>query len=124
MLTIHVYHCVQVGTNGYFTFDLFDGYAPFHFDEFTYMSLVAPFFSDIDISGGVGEINYEIHTDVTSQSVISRIDAVISEHMQIDFNGKWLLVAQWDGVPEFGSDIDIVSIYVHIVHHGHCSHVT
>lgn len=101
-----------MGTNGYFTFDTFRGFSPFHFDEFTAMSLVAPYFTDIDISGGVGEVKYEIHTDVTSQSIMSRIDAVISEHMQIDFNGKWLLVAHWDGVPHYGGDISAVSMFI------------
>ena len=101
-----------MGTNGYFTFDLFDGFSPFHFNEFRSISVVAPFFADIDISRGIGEINYEIHTDVTSQSIISRIDSLISEHMQIEFNGKWLLVAQWDGVPQFGGDVNIVSMFI------------
>lgn len=99
-----------MGTNGYFTFDFFNDYSPFIFNELSRKSLVAPFFADIDISGGIGEINYEIHTDVTSQSILSRIDSVISEHMQIEFNGRWLLVAQWDGVPQYGGDINIVSI--------------
>ena len=101
-----------MATNGYFTFDFFNDYSPFIFDESSRRSLVAPFFADIDISGGIGAINYEIHNDVTSQSIISRIDSVISEHMQIEFHGKWLLVAQWDGVPEYGGDINTVSIAI------------
>ena len=56
---------MQVGTNGYFTFQYFTSFAPFIFNENTTQSLVAPFFTDIDIGQG-GQIDYEIHTVTTS----------------------------------------------------------
>ena len=49
---------MQVGTNGYFTFDGFSGYEPFLFNESSTQSLVAPFFSGVDILNGIGETNY------------------------------------------------------------------
>ena len=94
----------QVGTNGYFTFDGFTGYSPFIFNENTTQSLVAPFFTDIDISEGVGQIDYEIHTLTTSQSILSEVNSLINEHTQTEFNGEWLLVATWDNVPPFGDN--------------------
>ena len=73
----------------------FTGYSPFIFNENTTQSLVAPFFTDIYISGGVGQINYEIHTVTTS---LSEVNSLINEHTQTEFNGEWLLVATWDNV--------------------------
>ena len=103
----------QVGTNGYFTFAEFDGYSPFLFDESTDIPIVAPFFTDIDISNGVGDINYEIHTRSTSEYAISQVDSVINEQADTNFNGRWMLVSTWDSVPPLG-DTSIVSIVLFI----------
>ena len=102
------YFQFQVGTNGYFTFDGFTGFSPFTFNENTTQSLVAPFFTDIYISTGVGQINYEIHTPTTSQAILSQVNSLISNYAQTQFDGVWLLVAAWDGVPHI-SDTNIVS---------------
>ena len=91
----------QVGTNGYFTFDNFTGYVAFTFNQYTTLSLVAPFFTDIDIRG-VGQINYEVHNETTSQSLLSRVNSLINHHAQTEFNGEWMLVATWDGVQHYG----------------------
>ena len=101
---------IQVGTNGYFTFEEYTGYTPFLFDSRRNESLVAPFFSDIDISSGVGEINYEVHTEFTSKHLLSQVDSVISEHAHTNFTGKWMIVAEWDGVPQYGGDPNIVRL--------------
>ena len=58
---------------------------------------MAPFFTDIDISH-VGQINYEVHAEATSQSILSRVNSLINLHAQTEFNGEWMLVATWDGV--------------------------
>ena len=71
-------------------------------------ALVAPFFTDIDISRGVGQIIYENHTLSTSKDLISRVDYIINEQTQANFKGKWMLVATWEDVPQFGSDYNIV----------------
>ena len=97
---------MQVGTNGYFTFQYFTSFSPFIFNENITQSLVAPFFTDIDISYGVGQIDYEIHTVTTSQSILSEVNSLINEHTQTEFNGEWLLVATWDNVPPFGFSFD------------------
>ena len=64
---------------------------------------MAPFFTDIDITLG-GQINYEIHTVTTSQSILSEVNSLINEHTQTEFNGEWLLVATWDNVPPYGGN--------------------
>ena len=65
---------------------------------------MAPFFTDIDISEGVGQIDYEIHTVTTSQSILSEVNSLINEHTQTEFNGEWLLVATWDNVPHISNN--------------------
>ena len=63
--------------------------------------MVAPFLFDIDISEGVGQIDYEIHTVTTSQSILSEVNSLINEYTQTEFNGEWLRVATWDNVPPY-----------------------
>jgi hypothetical protein len=90
---------IYVGTNGYFTFDGYTGFSPFLFDANSGESLVAPFFTDINIASGIGQISYEVHNDSTSQSLLSSVDSVINNNIQTNFHGEWLLVAKWDNVP-------------------------
>ena len=77
-------------------------------------SLVAPFFTDTDISYGVGQIRYEIHTTATSAYLLSNVSKLISEHMETDFSGEWLLIAEWRDAPAYGDFydqyFDIVSV--------------
>ena len=97
---------LQIGTNGYFTLDQqFNDYQSVVFNEHTNMSLVAPFFTDIDISSysGAGNIFYEAHTADTSQTLLSSIDSVINQNMETEFHGEWLLVAEWNNVQKYGS---------------------
>ena len=81
---------------------------PFTFNQYTTLSLVAPFFADIDIRG-VGQINYEVHNKTTSQPILSRVNSLVNHHAQTVFNGEWMLVATWDGVPH--TNTGIVSLY-------------
>ena len=100
----------QVGTNGYISFDkVFTDYTIFEFPGSEEVTLVAPFFSDIDISKGTGNIKYEVHTLRNSEAVFSDINTIINEYMDADFSGSWLLLAEWKNVPEFGRSQLIVS---------------
>ena len=94
---------MQVGTNGYFAFEQFIGFTPFTFDGNRNISLVAPFFTDTDLSIGKGHVFYEIHTDTTSTEMFSSINSLINEHKQAQFDGKWLMVAKWEDVPPYGN---------------------
>ena len=101
--------CLQVGTNGYFTFDGFTGYRAFLFNERN-QSLVAPYFTDIDISVGVGQIQYEVHTGATSEEVLSQVNELINQCSEKEFKGNWLLVATWENVPWYGGSTSVVSV--------------
>ena len=100
---------MQVGTNGYFTFDEFIDPRPFMFNDNISLSLVAPFFTDIDISEGVGQIVYEVHTLSTSKHVISKVDSIVKKQKQENFKGEWMLVATWEDVPQYETNHNIVS---------------
>ena len=101
---------LQVGTNGYLSFDkVFTDYLAFEFPGLGDVTLVSPFFCDIDISKGTGSISYEVHTAGQSTVIFSDINTIVREQMETDFSGTWLLVAEWRNVPEFGRLQTIVS---------------
>ena len=88
----------------------------FTFNQYTTLSLVAPFFTDIDILTEVGQINYEVHNETTSQSILSRVNSLINLHAQTEFNGEWMLVATWDGVKHFGISNVSINAVSHTIH--------
>lgn len=106
---------MQVGTNGYLSFDkVFTDYVTFEFPGDGHVTLVAPFFTDIDISKGTGSITYEVHTPKNSEALFSGINAVINDQMKTNFTGSWLIVAEWKNVPEFGGSKYIVCFLLHM----------
>ena len=82
--------------------------------EFTFISsafLLAPFWSDIDISSpGRGSIKYEVHSG-SDDSFLSQVNSFVSNYTGSEFAGTWMLIAYWDQVPQFPSFIATV---VHI----------
>ena len=109
-LESNVVFYIQVGTNGYFTFERFTGYMPFTFSDNKTHALVAPFFADIDIrKNGSGKIEYEIHTN--NATVLSQVNSLIGDRGH-DFKGTWLLVATWDNVPAYYQDYSIVRLLI------------
>ena len=100
----------QVCTNGYFVFDReLTTFTPYLFPGSGLSSIVAPFFTDIDVSGGVGQIKYEIHNTATSEHLLTNVSNLINEHVGAEFSGEWLLIAEWKDVPAFGQSLDNVS---------------
>ena len=79
------------------------------FDNFFAVPLVAPYLTDLDNSYEVGDISYEVHTATTSKSLLSQVNSLIDEHVETQFSGEWMLVAEWKDVPEFGNPF-IVSL--------------
>lgn len=112
--SVHVlfgYTCTynpQVITNGFLIFGVPDiDSSPSLFpSELSFA--VAPFWADVDISNGVGEIRYEVH-NASSDPVIAEVSAFVSQQQQTVFQGEWLLVAEWRDVPEFGENTSLVS---------------
>ena len=64
--------------------------------------LVAPFWDDVDIREGNGEISYEIHD---SGYYLDHVSGFIRAIAPSNFQGTWMLVAYWDAVhPYIGTD--------------------
>ena len=104
---------MQVSTNGFFSFgeaavyntpQLFSPSSPPAY-------IVAPFWANNDISNRVGNITYEIHTTETSPSYTTLVSSFISQQQQVKFRGSWMLVAHWNGVPQFGGSLAAVSSF-------------
>ncbi len=71
--------------------------------------VVAPFWSDVDISNGVGTIRYEVHTGASASSLLTEVNNFIRNETGSQFNGAWMLLAEWYNVPAFASPTSIVS---------------
>ena len=81
--------------NGYF-----DWFIPQLFPQFS-RYLVAPFWADVDITTGVGNISYQVYS--TGSPLLDTVNTIISDEENINFIGHWMLVAEWDGVPGYRS---------------------
>ncbi len=75
----------------------------------SYSYIVAPFWADHD-PRPAGEIGYQIFSN--NSETLSIVNRFIRQESGLDFNGVWMIVADWDGVPGYQSDIDRVSILV------------
>lgn len=108
----------QVGTNGYFTFTRFTGFTPFPFSKGNSISLVAPFFTDIDISNTPGRILYQVHSNLTitySRNVAEYVNAVINTDRLTNFSTQWLLIASWIEVSPYYDDNENIISFLKIV---------
>ena len=99
-----------MSTNGIISFSRpFPYHSPHLFPGSSFYSfLVAPFWTDNDISNGVGLVSYQVH-DGTTES-LNWVSSFISQRQQIRFNGNWMLVAEWRNVPKYLGDASIVII--------------
>lgn len=106
---------MQVSTNGYFSFDEEAVYnTPQRFSPSSPRTyIVAPFWANNDISNRIGQITYEVHTEGVSPSQIALVSTFISQQQQVQFRGNWMLVAQWNGVPQFGGSLANVSVLLY-----------
>ena len=99
----------QVGTNGLISFGRFyNSYSNSLFPgSVSDRYLVAPFWDDVDITGGNGEISYEIHD---SGYYLDHVSGFIRAIRPSEFQGTWMLVVYWDAVHHFiGTDNPEVS---------------
>ena len=75
------------------------------------LNLVAPFWADIYIVDGPGQILYEVHATNASFVPLTRVSGFISRQLGIPFSGSWMLVAHYDHVLPFGyTDSSAVSV--------------
>ena len=93
---------LQVNTNGIISMEYpFTCFDPVLFPYYYSVYLVAPFWADVDIYEGVGNISYQVYS--TGSPLLDTVSTIISDEENITFIGHWMLVAEWNNVPEFGS---------------------
>ena len=100
--------CFQINTNGIISVNQsFLEYIPqlFPYDS---LYLVALFWADIDISEGVGVISYQVYS--IGSPLLDTVNTIISDEENMNFIGHWMIVAEWDGVPEYGGLFTQVSV--------------
>ena len=86
----------------------FPQHSPHLFPETSFYNyLVAPFWTDNDITRGVGEVSYQVYEDSEMES-LSWVSTYISQQQQADFRATWMLVAEWRNVPEYLGEEDSV----------------
>ena len=101
-----------MGTNGLLSIDTphtFFFNTPF--SEFSRDFLVAPFWDDVDIRGGNGEIFYEVFD---GGYYLDTVNTFLQRQRPSSFEGTWMLAAYWDAVhPFFGAASTTVSYITH-----------
>lgn len=106
---------MQVITNGYFSLgSQFVSFSPQPF-PIVGQYLVAPFWSDVDITNGVGTIRYEVHsstnggvTPLEDGTPLQDISEFISNEEDVEFEAEWMLVAEWEEVPQWRQSTSVV----------------
>ena len=100
---------MQVCSNGLISFGYpFIQHQPQQFPITEMLAVIAPFWSNVNIGSGVGNIYYHLYTD-TRSSLLLRASKELSQFTG-DFNSTWLMVVTWDGVPQYGGSLTQVSI--------------
>ena len=65
--------------------------------EFRY--LVAPFWADVDIERGMGDVSYQVYS--TGSPLLNIVNSFITDERDFNFNGHWMLLAQWNSVSSY-----------------------
>ena len=73
------------------------------------LSLVAPYFSVICLDCG-GQVYFEVHNSNTSMSLISKVNALVNQHLQTNFEGQWFLASMWEDIKPYPYVENVVSL--------------
>lgn len=100
---------LQVSSNGLISFNReVDSHQPVLFPNSSNSRyIVAPFWADQD-PRPAGQISYESYY---KSDLVSMVSEFLRQRTEIDFEGSWMLVARWDGIPEHQSNVDKVQNY-------------
>ena len=99
-----------MSTNGIISFSRpFTYHSPSLFPGSSFYNfIIAPFWTDNDISRGVGQVSYWVYDNETESESIDFVSTFISQQEQVEFSGTWMLTAEWRDVPEYLGNTAIV----------------
>ena len=63
--------------------------------------LVAPFWEAVDIERGTGDVSYQAY--FFGSPILETVNTFISNTRGFTFNGRWMLLTQWNGVSGFAA---------------------
>ena len=96
-----------MGTNGLLSFgDSYNSFSNQQFSPSDTRYLVAPFWDDVDIRGGNGDIYYQTYNNDSDDSkfFLDQVNGYLQTVRPTGFEATWMMVAFWDGVhPYFGA---------------------
>ena len=102
---------LQVTTDGYFSFGRPVACCPdLSLSSTVSNYIVAPFGSNTNIASGTGSVSYEVHNMTTSPGLLSKVNKHIQRSEQVRFAGTWMLVAEWNDVPQSGQTNGMVCV--------------
>ena len=94
---------MQISTDGYFSFGRAITCCPSLTTNTSNSDyIVAPFMADTNIASGQGRVSYEVHNLSTDSIQLSRVNTFIRQQKQNTFSGNWMLVVEWNDVPQSG----------------------
>ncbi len=68
-------------------------------------NIVAPFWSNID-TRSTGDVLYKVHTDKSNPELLHSVSRFIRTEKDVRFSGRWMLVVDWNEVPQYPGDLD------------------
>ena len=75
------------------------------FPYFNPYPLIAPYWTDIDLQGGIGNVSYTVYTTDNGSAYIEQMNEFITNTEAVDFTAIMMLVAQWKDVCHFEDDM-------------------
>ena len=66
--------------------------------------LIAPYWTDIDLRGGVGDVRYTVYTTESGSSYIDEVNKFLDNTENGTFTATMILVAQWIDVCPYGNE--------------------
>ena len=104
-----------MSSNGVLSFgNSFNNYNPQRFPYGVY-PLIAPYWTDIDLRGGVGNVRYTVYTTENGSSYIDQVNEFLDNTENGTFTATMILVAQWIDVCSIDDYLCFEVIYIYIM---------